>query len=337
MSQTLTGTIWGGVTFSASPAIVKPKPQGQKYVAKGSAPWCNDNSVDYLDKWSDRSKITNVDESTPGQATVTCKGVTNMHGMFCNCTGLTSIDLTNFDTSNVYDMANMFASDIFSRGGSLTKLDLSNLDTSKVKYMQSMFFCCCKLTTLDLSSFDTSNVENMGGMFFACNNLTALDLSNFDTSNVTDMNELFFNCKSLISLDLSSFDTSNVENMNGMFVGCSKLTSLDLSSFNTSKVTDMYSMFTSCSCLTKLDLSRFNTSKVTDMRFMFSECSNLTTIKGIIDMKSCTDYGSIKDDNFDTDTRMFKGCSKLKGVKIKNPPARFDGAGLSSSQYTIVS
>ena len=44
-------------------------------------------------------------------------------------------------------------------------------------------------------------------------------------------------------------------------------------------------------------------------------------------MKSCTDYKG-----------MFAHCSKLKGVKIKNPPPDFESkTGLSSSQYTIVS
>ena len=85
-------------------------------------------------------------------------------------------------------------------------------------------------------------------------------------------------------------------------------------------------LFDSCSSLTSLDVSNFNTSKVTNMRYMFYRCRSLTTIKGTIDMKSCADYGY-----------MFYNCSKLRGVKIKNPPAGFDGAGLSSSQYTIVS
>ncbi len=62
------------------------------------------------------------------------------------------------------------------------------------------------------------------------------------------------------------------------------------------------------------------------MRAMFTHCIRLTTIKGAIGMKSCTDY-----------SLMFENCSKLKGVKIKNPPTGFDGAGLYSSQYTTVS
>lgn len=160
------------------------KRSGQIYVAKGDTPW-------YSAQWNDSGKVTNVDESVAGQATDTCKGVTNM----------------------IY-------------------------------------------------------------MFYSCQNLTAINLSNFDTAHVT--------------------------NTSGAFYHCSKLTYIDL---------------TNC-----------DTSHVTDMRYMFYECNNLTTIKGVINMKSCKYYDG-----------MFLNCGKLTGVKIKNPPSGFDGAGLSSSQYTIVS
>lgn len=86
-------------------------------------------------------------------------------------------------------------------------------------------------------------------------------------------------------------------------------------------------MFDGCSNLTTLDLSSFDTSRVKNMSYMFWGCTNLTTIKGVIDMKSC-EYCIY----------MFKDCHKLKGVKIKNPPADFEERSkLLPSQYTIVS
>lgn len=117
----------------------------------------------------------------------------------------------------------------------------------------------------------------------------------------------------------------NITNMGWMFYGGNSLTKLDLSNFDTSNVTNMRGMFMFCT-ITTLDLSNCDTSNVSDMNNMFAGCPNITTIKGIIDMKSCTNCAG-----------MFNACDKLKGVKIKNPPSGFDGAGLSSSQYTIVS
>lgn len=120
-------------------------------------------------------------------------------------------------------------------------------------------------------------------------------------NGVTDMSYMFYQNESLITaINLSNFDTTNVTNMSGMCYQCNNLTSIDL--------------------------SNCDTSHVTNMRYMFYECNALATVKGVIDMKSCkfSDY-------------MFRNCNKLTGVKIKNPPAGFDGSGLSSSQYTIVS
>ena len=82
-------------------SAIKPNPQ--VFIAKGCFnPWY---SSEY---WRDKSHVTNIDESIPCQATVTCKGVTEMRSMFYYCNKLTSIDLSNFDTSKVDDMEWMF-------------------------------------------------------------------------------------------------------------------------------------------------------------------------------------------------------------------------------------
>ena len=138
-------------------------------------------------------------------------------------------------------------------------------------------------------------------MFSECNNLKTIPKLNIDTSQCVNMEYMFYNCRALTTLDLSNFDTSNVTDMNRMFYYCQTLTSLDLSNFNTSNVTDMFGMF--------------------------ANCRSLEHIEGIIDMKSCTNY-----------RLMFGNCSKLSGVKIKNPPDDFEAlTRLNSSQYEIVS
>ena len=190
--------------------------------------------------------------------------VTNMREMFYDMHNLTALDLSNFDTSKVTDMSSMFY-----RVSNLTTLDLSNFDTSQVTDMNRMFYVMHNLTALDLSNFDTSKVTNMGYMFRDMHNLTSLNLSSFDTSKVTNMIDMFTNIYNLTTLDLSNFNTSNVTNMDGMFTGMHSLTTLDLSNFDTSQVTDMSDMFEYMSNLTTLDLSNFDTSQVTDMNHMF--------------------------------------------------------------------
>ena len=247
--------------------------------------------------------------------------------LFSNLTNVTSIDLSNMDTSGMTNMFNMFSDNT-----SLTNITFGdNFNTANVTNMGGMFKNCTILKTIDLSSFDTSNATIFASMFMNCQGLQNLDLKSFNTSNVERMETMFYNCSSLTSLDLSSFNTSNVERMEGMFYNCSSLTSLDLSNFNTSKITDMTYMFNRCKSLTNinlssfdtsnvsslydtfagltslkvLDLSSFDTSKVTNMGRMFLNSNNLVTIY-------VSDLWNIS--NVTSASRMFEGCTSLKGA-----------------------
>ena len=179
---------------------------------------------------------------------------------------------------------------MFSFCRSLESLDLSNFDTSNVTSMNYMFSYCFSLSGLDLSSFDTSNVTDMSWMFSYCYSLSSLDLSSFDTSGVTDMSCMFSYCFSLSGLDLSNFDTSNVTYMDQMFNGCSSLSSLDLSGFDTSNVTDMSWMFGGCSSLSSLDLSNFDMGHVTEMGAMFSNCASTSKACRVTSTKDLKDF-----------------------------------------------
>ncbi len=142
--------------------------------------------------------------------------------LFYNFSGITVIDFNNnFDTSNVTNMACMFAgywnshSDYFV--SSLKEIKgLENFDTSNVTNMSRVFARCTSLENVNLSSFNTSKVTNMQSMFSYCLSLKIIDVSNFDTSNVVNMSTMFDNC-TITKLNLCSFDTSKVTNADWMF------------------------------------------------------------------------------------------------------------------------
>jgi surface protein len=116
---------------------------------------------------------------------------------------------------------------MFRDSTALTTLDLTNFNTSNVTNMSSMFNNCEALTTLDVSDFDTSNVTNMSYMFQNCESLTNLDLSNFNTSNVSQMVAIFQNCRTMTSLDVSSWNVgSHITSYERMFSGCTSLNKL---------------------------------------------------------------------------------------------------------------
>ena len=159
---------------------------------------------------------------------------------------------------------------MFSKCSSLISLDVSNFNTSNVTNMTAMFQSCSSLTSLNVSKFDTSKATNISYMFNNCSSLISLDVSNFDTSKVTNMRVMFQLCSSLTSLDLSNFDTSNVTDMHYMFYGLS-LNKLNLCSFDTSKVTDMSNMFQNNNALKVVYVSnKWNMDSVTNKTDMFT-------------------------------------------------------------------
>lgn len=120
--------------------------------------------------------------------------------LFEGFTVLTTIDFTNFDTSNVLNMSRMF-----SFCTALTSITgLNGFNTSKVTTMERMFDNCSALTSIDVSSFNTANVTDMTHMF-AYSKVSALNLSNFNTEKVISFCGMFSNCTSLASLDIRSF------------------------------------------------------------------------------------------------------------------------------------
>lgn len=252
-------------------------------------------------------------------AEVNVTGMTDTSHMFSECSNLSSLDLSSFDTSNVIDMASMFW-----KCSNLNSLNLSSFDTSNVTNMCRMFYGCSNLSSLDLSNFNTSNVKGMGYMFCGCSNLSSLDLSSFDTSNLdgydwpdrTAMDWMFSGCNSLKNLNLSSFDTTNVRDMSDMFSGCSNLSSLELSNFDTSGVITMSGMFRGCSNLTNLDLSNFNTSNVMNMAAMFRDCSSLTALD--LSNFDTTEVDGYNDSGYTGMNYMFSGCSSLTSLDLSN-------------------
>ena len=160
-----------------------------------------------------------------------------------------------------------------------SSLDLSNFDTSKVENMEDMFWLCKDLKELDLSSFNTENVTNMNNMFLDCRSLEKLNLSNFNTCNTKYMLGMFSSCEKLEFLDISNFNTSNVSEMSCMFMDCKSLKELDLSSFNISRVKSLEYMFFGCYNLLKLDLSSFKFTGDKIINYMFWACSKLEELK----------------------------------------------------------
>ncbi len=128
----------------------------------------NTKNVEYLGR---SGVVASIDEGDVNNEEIeyveeTYDDVHYLNGMFSGCSGLTKIDVSNFNTGNVVNMYGLFSG-------------------------------CSNLTELDLSNFNTYNTTNMCGLFYNCNKLASIDLSSFDTSNVSDMSLIFEECINL--------------------------------------------------------------------------------------------------------------------------------------------
>ena len=130
------------------------------------------------------SKLTQLDLSG-----LNTSNVSSMRSLFNGCCSLNKLALpSNFVTSRVVDTSHMFQN-----CSQLTELDLSSFDTSNVTSMKSMF-AGSGFKSLDLSHFDTSHVEDMSYMFQDCSSLECLNISGFDSASCSNSDYMFTGC-----------------------------------------------------------------------------------------------------------------------------------------------
>ena len=226
-----------------------------------------------------------------------------MQRMFSSCVNLKSLNVSNWDVSNVTDMRTAFRA-----CRSLTALDVGNWDVSKVTDMSEVFWSCNSLTSLDVSNWNVGNVTYMSNAFNECSSLTSLDVSRWNVSKLLRADNLFARCSGLTSLDISNWDVSSVQWMNGMFSGCSALTSLDVSRWDVSSTTQMNHVFSGCKQIQSLDVENWDVSNVDRMAFMFDGCSQLSGLD-----VSKWNVGKVREM-----TGMFRSCRDLASLDVGN-------------------
>lgn len=178
------------------------------------------NSKTYVPNWSNKDEIkknvTTVvfDKSFASASPTTCRSWFNGFYQLTEIKGI-----KNLNTSNVSDMAYMFAG-----CSKLKSVDLTYMNLQNVEDMDNMFYYCLVLKTVYLKGLNTSNVKNMKSMFELCKSLEHLDLSSFDTQKVKNFQKMFYECSSLKAIYASPKFVVNYPNSGSeMFSRCYKL------------------------------------------------------------------------------------------------------------------
>jgi len=252
----------------------------------------------------------------------------------------------------------------FANAINLESVDLTEFDSSNVINMDYMFYKCSSIETLDLSNQDVSNVTNFGNFFDGCSALTDLNITTWQTTEATAMNHMFRNCSDLPYIAPSSdnnrataeftLNTSKVADMNHMFSGCSSLVKLHPTNWDTSAVKEMDYMFNACSSLTFVDLGKWDVSNTTGgdadvngMTYMFNGCLSLDN-NGVNFSKWCVSQYTDEPRNFRTEGVKFVekpdwgfACENKTPGPISSPPYDYielkydrDIAHLITAAYT---
>ena len=129
----------------------------------------------------------------------------SLYGLFQNCTSLTTLDLSSWNTSNVTDMSVMFQN----CKNLQTIVGLENLDMSKVTNFTGMFNECASLTEINLptTNFNGKNIR-LSSFAQGTKSLTTLDLTNWTNAMVTGDLNRFLNYSSVTSFDVSTLDAT---------------------------------------------------------------------------------------------------------------------------------
>jgi len=201
---------------------------------------------------------------------------TAMVGMFANCTNLVTVDVSNWNVSNVVEASTSHFG-TFADCSSLKTLDVSKWDVRNMQDMSSMFSGCSSLSTLPVSNWKTESATYFDYMFQGIG-MSSLDLSSWITTHVLGMDGMFRYSTALKTVDLSGLTNPVLKDIAYMFDTCTNLESVDLTGFLTPNVTEMQFMFSGCSNLKAIDVSSFSTSKTTNMAGMFNRCTSLKNL-----------------------------------------------------------
>lgn len=283
--------------------------------------------------------------------TITAPKLNNLYQAFRNCSALESVDVSNWNTTDVRNMGAVFMLDAklkelktnnwntenvttlqyFARESGIESIDVTNWNTNKCTNFQHVFYQCNKLRTVgDSSNLDFTNAEDISGMFYGCNQLSSLNVENWSFPKLTSLGQLFGYCSSLLDLKVDNWDVSNITNFDYMFTACSSMREYRLLNWNVSNGTSFNNLFSGNTSLRSLDLSTWKPNNPINVYYMFGELSNVTSYSikdlgsnGIADARYCfynnTRLPSLDLSNWDFSTcvtfdSVFRNCAALTEI-----------------------
>ena len=214
-----------------------------------------------------------------------------MNNMFEGCENIETIDVSRWNTSNVYNTGHMFCNCV-----NLKTINLMNWNMLKNEIMTEMFKDCTNLVTAwldnwrhdtydcgerlchmsieelsDLEKCPDVKIIDMVGMFKGCSQLKYVSLKGWKFTEPTTIDRMFADCTRLQHINTKSCIMSHILSMKQAFQACSSLLTLDLSNFNLNFLKSSYGNVLQCTDLLELDLSKWKLSQILSFHQLFEE------------------------------------------------------------------
>ena len=131
-------------------------------------------------------------------------------------------------SSPVESLAHFFDSEYDKNAENITSIDLSNFDSSLITEINSLFKGCKSLENINFTNSNSSLVTNMSEVFSGCIELKVLNLSFLDTSSLNDIHNMFYECSNLKIIDLSGLKFDKIITSHNMFKDNDNIKYIDL-------------------------------------------------------------------------------------------------------------
>ena len=262
-------------------------------------------------------------ENIVGMEYLNTSKVTNMEGMFYNCSSLKSLDVSNLSTSIVANMSSMFEG-----CSNLVSLDLENFNMGTVKWVDNMFKDCSNLTTIYAKEnfLLGNNVQSGDNMFTGCTKLAGdivydenkvdKTYAKFEGGYLSDRLytrpwvkyadgtlTFLYGYKKTLDAKMNEYKLEIIRYWRSH---SSEVTRVVFDkSFASARPTNCVEWFRNFTKLTTIDgIENLNTSNTESMRAMFYGCSQLTSL----------DLSTFDTQNVNLMDYMFYGCSNLTTI-----------------------
>lgn len=273
--------------------------------------------------------------------------VTSMYNLFKNNPNLVTVgDITHWNVGQSTSFAGLFGQ-CPKYEGMNGSLDLSNWDTHSVRDVAGMFSVGNRLKSIDLHGWNISSLVDAHQMFngevspdfnpeFHGDVLQSIDISGWHTDSdvmpLVAVYHMFKDNRNLTTIKgIEDFlvKANNVTDFNEMFMNCPSLTSLDLSRWNTSKVSNLREMFANDTNLQEVKgMGNWDASQVQDMVYTFQNCINLTNLGNLANFDQAHNLNNL--------IGTFMNTPKLTDQTTADSIANWDTSYVGSLVYTFL-